>query len=242
MRRERGGENDDLVSYVQAGAHRVGQSIDVPSPVGRNIAGWAPVTIKLQPEAVVMLDQLREHPYFSGVWKTQSQVAWSMVYLGLQAVTNFLKDDWSGWRRFKSNAVVFSNAAMEHHRVQREATLHSAAKVYRKTIHMWLDRGDDFGSYMAWKTLESALQSREVCEDARSFDNIMATTDRSASLDAHLVYDNRAGELYRRLVPTNGGAVDNRAYSTLYAEMTSAYFMSLDSERDMADGAEDEIP
>lgn len=231
LRREKGGENDDLLSYVKAGAHRVGQSIDVPSPVGRNMAGWTPVQIKLQPEAIVMLDQLREHPHFRGVWKTQSQVAWSMVYLGLQCVTNFLQDDWQGWRKFKSNAVVFNNAAMEHHRLQREEVLHAAAKTYRRTIHQWLDKDSDFGKYMAWKTLDSALQSREVCEDVRSFDSIMVTPDRGVRLDSPLVFDNRAGELYRALVPINGGPVDSARHASLYTEMTAAYFMSLDEER-----------
>jgi hypothetical protein len=238
MRREKGSDNDDLVSFVQAGAHKIGQAVDVPSPLGRNMAGWAPVQIKLQPEAVVMLDQLREHPFFRGVWKTQSQVAWSMVYLGLQAVTNYLKDDWHGWRKYKSNAVVYTNAAAEHQRVVREEQLQAAAKMYRRTIHQWLDRGDDFGRYMAWKALDSSLQSREVCEDARSFDSIMATPDRGVALGSSLVFDNRAGEVYRVLVPVNGGPVDEAAYAKIYTEMTSAYFMSLDSER--GDSDEDE--
>lgn len=231
MKRDKGGENDDLLAYVKAGAHKVGQATDVPSPVGRNMAGWAPVQIKLQPEAVVMLDQLREHPFFRGLWKTQSQVAWSMVYLGLQSVTNFLQDDWQGWRKFKSNAVVYTNAATEHQRVTREETLHAAAKMYRRTIHQWLDKENDFGKYMAWKTLDSALQSREVCEDVRSFDSIMVQPDRGARLDSPLVFDNRAGDLYRHLVPNNGCPVDESAYASMYTEMTEPYFMSLDSER-----------
>jgi hypothetical protein len=231
MKRDKGGENDDLLAYVKAGAHKVGQATDVPSPVGRNMAGWAPVQIKLQPEAVVMLDQLREHPFFRGLWKTQSQVAWSMVYLGLQSVTNFLQEDWHGWRKFKSNALVYTNAAVEHQRLTREETLKAAASMYRRTIHQWLDKDTDFGKYMAWKALDSAIQSREVAEDVRGFDAIMVTPDRGVRLDSPLVFDNRAGDLYRKLVPNNGCPVDEAAHAATYTEMTEQYFMSLDSER-----------
>lgn len=240
MQRSKEKDNDDLVAFVQAGAHRVGQSIDVPSPNGRNQAGWTTVGIKLQPEAVVMLDQLREHPYFRGVWKTQAQVAWSMVYLGLQSVRNFMQDDWVGWKKFKSNAVVMSNAAMEHHRLQREEALSKAAQLYRRTIHGWLDRGDEFGKYMAWKTLESALESRNICEDVRKFDEIMRNPERGTAIGASLVFDNRAGDMYRLLVPTLGGPVDEGAKSVMYAEMTSEYFIQLDHERSAA-GGDDEF-
>lgn len=224
--------NDDLVQFVKVGRDKVGQATDVPTPQGRNMAGWSPIQFKLQPEAVVMLDQLREHPFFRGVWKTQAQVAWSMVYLGLQATANFVDESWTGWRKYKSNFVVYNNAAMEHNRLVREDVLHKAAQMYRRTIHGWLDKDDAFGKYMVWKTLESALAARDVCEDVVKFDSTMCTPERGVAIGSPLVFDNRAGELYRRVVTVNGFNVDQTAMAAVYTELTADYFHMLDTERD----------
>lgn len=232
------GSGDDLLAFVKAGAHKVGQSIDIPSPVGRNMAGWVPVQFKLQPEASVMLDQLREHPFFKGKWKTQAQVAWSMLYLGLTSVTKFLEEDWDGWSRYKSNYLAYSLAANEHNKVQRQEKLIAAAHLFRKSIHSWLDKGTAFGKYMAWKTLVTALETRDVVEDVREFDDVMVEATRTPA-SGGLVFDNRAGDLWVRCVTSSGGAIDEQSKHLLYVEMTNDYFLQLDADREAGDAEAD---
>ena len=235
------GSGDDLLAFVKAGAHKVGQSVDIPSPLGRNMAGWGPVQFKLQPEAMVMLDQLREHPFFKGKWKTQAQVAWSMLYLGLTAVTKFLEEDWDGWSKYKSNYLAYSIAASEHNKVSRQEKLVATAHLFRKTIHSWLDKDTPFGKYMAWKTLVTALETRDVVEDVREFDVVMSSADRSQTIGQGLVFDNRAGALWERCVTSHGCEVDEDAKHLLYVELTTDYFLQLDAERAGREGV-DETP
>ena len=230
------------MDFIRHGAHRVGQSIDIPTPLGRSTGGWVPLNLKLPQEQAIQLDQLREHPFFYGRWKTQAQVAWSMIYLGLHSVAKFVQDDhWDGWKKYKSNFLADQAAAAEWSKVKRQEALVHSVGLFRRTIHAYLDKNTAFGKYSAFKTLQRALDVREVVEDVREFDEAMLTPDRGVALGQACVFDNRAGELWRRCVPEPAGPIDEAAVNALMVEMTEPYYSELDAQRTQITEALDEF-
>lgn len=237
QRPKHGDDNDDLVDYVKQSAHKVGQAITLPSPLGRNQAGWGPLQFKVQPEVLVMLDQIREHPYFSGVWKTQAQVAWSMLYLGLQAMSKFLDPQWNGWRKFQSNYVVYHDAAYHHHKLASQHMLVESARMYRDTFKEWIERDNEVGKYMAWKVLDAALNAREIVTDCMEYDKAVLYEAPQILIHGTQV-SNPMAAYYKRCVPNIGWEVDEKARDLVYVELTNEYFLSLDAARGTDDNVD----
>lgn len=217
-------DSEALLAYIESGAARLGKSVQIPSPDGRTQAGWTTITnLKVQPEVVTMLDQLRAHPLFKGQWKTSSQVAWSMIYLGLKACRKFYADEDHSWDEYKSNYVMLDNVLSLFERQRREKALTDAARHLKTVIHNYLDKGTECGKWQAWKTLDKIITNRSVIEDTVLFDRTMCDLGPVA-IGSNTVFDTRAGDLWRRLYPTIGGEINEREERAIYDELTVAYF------------------
>ena len=223
-------DGEDLIRFIEDGANRIGKSVDIPAPEGRVQAGWVAVqSLKIQPEAHTMLEQIREHKLFKGKWKTSTQVAWSMIYLGLRAMYQFYEKD-DTFAGFRSNFLALTHANAEAENERKQETLKKAARMFRSTVHKYLDKQTAFGRYRAWVTLDHAVKAREMVEDVRAYDLLMRNPSAPAT-EGSLIFDNRAGEMWERLFPVTAGDIDEHAADDLYVEMTQPYFDELEATR-----------
>jgi len=177
---------------------------------------------------MTMLEQLREHKLFRGKWKTSSHVAWSMIYLGLQACYTFWSKEQDDWKGFRSNYIALTEAMAESSNKIKQEQLLKTARNFRGTIHAYLDKDTVFGRYRAWVTFDKAIKARDVVEDVKSYDELMLART-APNLDSNLVFDNRAGDMWSRVVPRAGGSIDESAADSLYIEMTQAYLDELEA-------------
>jgi hypothetical protein len=224
-------DGEDLLNFIEQGAGRVGKSVEIPSPDGQGQGGWTPLAnLKVQPEVLIMLDQLREHKLFKGKWKTTSQVAWSMIYLGLRSCYQFWSQDQDEWKEYRSNFITLTDSLAEVSNLKRQDQLIRASRNFRTTIHAYLDKGTAFGKYRAWRVLESAMEARDVVEDLKQYDTLMRSPAPPA-LNGNLVFDNRVGEFWEKLYPVITGGLDEEAADALYIELTQDYFDELDALR-----------
>jgi hypothetical protein len=220
--------NDDLVKFVEDSANRVGKAVEIPAPDGRSQAGWVAIQqLKLNPEAHVMLEMLREHKLFKGKWKTASQVAWSMIYLGLRACYQFYENDQS-FKDYRSNFMALNNALQEWENVKKQETLLLATKRLRAVVHQYLNKQTAFGRYRAWVTLDHAIKTRDMVEDVKSFDQNMRAPSAPLA-EGTLIFDNRAGEYWERLFPVLAGPLDEHAADELYVQLTQEYFDEIEA-------------
>lgn len=220
-------DGEDLLAFIEEGAHKVGKSVDIPSPEGRGQAGWVSLQqLKVQPEVFTMLEQLREHKLFKGKWKTGSQVAWSMIYLGLRSCYQFFEGD--EWKGFKSNFMALHNALQLAEQEKKQETLILAARRLRASVTSYLNKNTAFGRYKAWNTLEHCIKTRDMVEDVKTFDQNMRNPSGPV-LDSNLVFDNRVGEYWEKLYPVLAGDLDEDAADLIYNSLTQDYFDELDA-------------
>ena len=221
-------DEEDLLKFIEEGAHRTGKSVEIPSPEGRTAAGWTTLQgLKVQPEVFTMLEQLREHKLFRGKWKTASHVAWSMIYLGLQSCYQFYSKDDNNWSEFRSNFLAYQHSLAEHENEKKQWLLQNTAKKFRNLIHLQLDKGTAFGKYKAWVTLDKAIATRLVVEDVKQYDQYMRQPPPPL-LEANMVFDGRAGDYWEKLYPKVGGPLDEDAADLIYTSLTSEYFEELE--------------
>lgn len=221
-------DNDDLIKFIEDGAARTGKSVDIPAPDGRTQAGWVMLqSLKIQPEAHIMLEQLREHKLFKGKWKTASQVAWSMIYLGLRSCYQFYEKELDV-KSFRSNFMALTHAMQEVENQKKQELLVATARKLRAVIHQYLNKQTAFGRYRAWVTLEHAVKTRDMVEDVKSFDQNMRCPSAPVT-EGTLIFDNRAGEYWERLFPVLAGPLDEAAADQLYIELTQAYFDEMEA-------------
>jgi hypothetical protein len=221
-------EGEDLLAFIEEGAHRTGKSVDIPSPEGRVAAGWVAVQgLKIQPEVFTMMEQLREHKLFNGKWKTSAQVAWSMIYLGLQACHDFYSKS-EGFEEFKSNFRIWKASLAEKEAERQQELLNVSARNFRALVHRNLSKGTAFGRYKAWRILETMMKMRDSAEDVLMYDQQMRSPSGPV-LDSNLVFDNRAGEYWTKLYPTVGGPLDEDAADLIYTSLTTEHFAELEA-------------
>lgn len=221
-------DNDDLIKFIEDGAARTGKSVDIPAPDGRTQAGWVMLqSLKVQPEAHIMLEQLREHKLFKGKWKTASQVAWSMIYLGLRSCYQFYEKELDV-KSFRSNFMALTHAMQEVENQKKQELLVATARKLRAVIHQYLNKQTAFGRYRAWVTLEHAVKTRDMVEDVKSFDQNMRCPSAPVT-EGTLIFDNRAGEYWERLFPVLAGPLSEDAADQLYIELTQAYFDEMEA-------------
>ena len=229
MKRTESNDEEELLRFIEEGAHRTGKSVEIPSPEGRTQSGWVAIqALKIQPEVHTMLEQLREHKLFKQKWKTSAQVAWSMIYLGLQSCYQFYSKESVDWDEYKSNFVAHRNSLKEQEDLKSQELLIKTARTFRGVIHNYLDKGSAFGKYKAWRTIEKAIETRDVVEDVKAYDEVMRMPP-PPNLGANLVFDNRAGEYWGKLYPVIGGDLDDGAADTVYTSLTTEYFGELEA-------------
>jgi len=229
VKRTESNDEAELLKFIEQGAHRTGKSVEIPSPEGRQQAGWVALQgLKVQPEVFTMLEQLREHKLFKRKWKTAAQVSWSMIYLGLQSCYQFYSKDSAEWDGFRSNFMALSNSLKEKEDEKSQALLLTTARTFRGVIHKYLDKASAFGKYKAWKVIEKAIATRDVVEDVKAYDEVMRMPP-PPNLGANLVFDNRAGEYWGKLYPVIGGDLDDGAADTVYTSLTTEYFGELEA-------------
>lgn len=229
MPRSVNSDADDLLQYIEEGAGSIGRSVAIPSPDGRNRAGWSQLQdLKVQPEVMTMLEQLRQHVVFKGHWKTNTQVAWSMIYLGLKACQNFYTDNSESWNRYRSTFIVHEMASMAHDKQQQQEVLLNSARTYRNVFHKYLDKNTACGKYYAWKTLEDMMGARDMIADKVEFDHLVTTLGPIAIGNSQ-VFDNRVGDYWSRMYPIAGGEVRYIVMDSIYIELTESYFSELDA-------------
>ena len=220
-------EGEDLLAYIEEGSSRVGRSVAIPSPEGRARAGWQSVMdLKVQPEVFIMMEQLREHPLFKGQWKTNAQVAWSMIYLGLKSCKLFYANDDGTWERYKSNFVAYERAALEHEIQRQQELFKNTAKVYRGVFHKYLDSGDAHGKYRAMRTLESMMETRDLVENKTAYDRAVVELG-PVVIGQTQAFDSRIADYWTRLYPVVGGDLSIVAEREVYCELTTDYFDEL---------------
>lgn len=220
-------DSSDLIEYITSKGNRMEKSVQVPSPDGRTQGGWVAIqNLKVQPEVMTQLEQLREHPVFRGHWKTAAQVAWSMIYLGLCNMHEFLDDPGTeGWSQFKSAFRVMDLAnALETER-RRESILTEATTKIKQTLISYLDQDTPFAKYKAWKGIERAIEGRDSVEDTQKYDQLML--NGVPSVQSALFLRTEVAEIWRRLFPVPGGDLDHTAYDELYTIYTEPYFEEL---------------
>ena len=228
IRRNAEDDNDDLIKFIEEGANRLGKSVDIPAPEGRTQGGWVTLqSLKIQPEAHTMLEQLREHKLFKGKWKTASQVAWSMIYLGLRSCYQFYEKELD-LKSFRSTFMALTNAMYEHENIRKQDLLLLTARKTRAVIHQYLNKQTAFGRYRAWVSLENAIKTRDMVEDVKVFDQNMRCPSAPVN-EGSLIFDNRAGEFWERLFPVLAGPLDEAAADQLYIELTQEYFDEMEA-------------
>jgi hypothetical protein len=151
-----------------------------------------------------------------------------MIYLGLQSCYQFWSKDDEDWSEFRSNFLAVTQANALASEKTRQELLLKAARGFRTTCHSYLNKGTAFGKFKAWVILEKALGVRDVVEDIKQFDQLMRSPTAPV-LDDQMVFDNRAGEFWNKLVPIDAGPVDDAAADALYLELTQDHFDALDA-------------
>jgi hypothetical protein len=202
--------------------------VQIPTPDGRSQAGWQTLqALKVQPEVFTMLEQLREHKLFAGQWKTASQVAWSMIYLGLKACHQFYSGEEENWDGYRSNFIVYQQGLWAQEEMKKQEALIKGARSFRNVFHAYLNKGTAFGKYKAWKTLDSMINSRNVAEDTRSFDEAVCSPGAPA-LGSNLVFDNRIADYWTKIFPVAGGSLELTPMETIYVELTTDHYADLE--------------
>lgn len=233
MREDR--DSVDLLNFIEKKGNRIEKSIHIPSPEGRNMAGWTLMqNLKVQPEVVTMLERLREHPMFKGQWKTMAQVAWSMIYLGLRNVHEFLAMDREDFRDFKSAFSAMEIANQVHAADQRQKKLQAATEIFKTLINRNMNKGTAFGRYAAWRVLERAMEARGAVEDLKTFDLSMRTS--ISSEQTPLMVDSEASDMWIKLFPIVGGDLDQTKYEEIYLGLTQEYYDELEAVRKAQEG------
>lgn len=225
-----GNDDDDLLELIQQGGKAIEKAVQIPTCEGRNQAGWITLqNLKVQPEVMTMLEQLREHRMFRGMWKTSSQVAWSMIYLGVRAVNHFFSTNEQEWETFRSAYMTYSVALAEWAKEERQKTLHKAADIFKRLYHEHLDKGTAFGRYRAYTILEKAVNARSLCDDQKRFD--LEMYDAPSDAQVALLYDTRISDVWHRLYPTAGGELKEEVMDVLQIDMCEEYFEEQDKAR-----------
>lgn len=223
-------DGSDLIEFIESKGGRVEKSVGVPSPDGRNTAGWVTIqNLKIQPEIVTQLEQLREHRVFQGKWKTTAQVAWSMIYLGLHNMKEFVSTNEGDWDSFRAAYAVMEAANRVEKERAQERLLQKAAESFRAAVHEGMGAGTAFGKYSAWKAIDEAVKARESVQDLQLFDKKMRMGHASAVTP--LLMETYLSDIWKRLFPVIGGSLDERNLSMVYDSLTSDYFEELDAIR-----------
>ena len=228
-------DEDQLLKFIESGSGRTGKSVEIPSPEGRSAAGWTALqNLKVQPEILTMLEQLREHKLFKGKWKTGAHVAWSMIYLGLQSCYQFYSKEQEDWKGYRSNFIALNESLREKSNQHKQEQILSTTRNFRTTIHAYLNKDTAFGKFRAWVTLEKAMKARDVVEDVKQYDQLMRSPTAPV-LDSNLVFDNRVGTYWEQLYPALQGPLNEDAADALYIELTQDHFDELESARGVQD-------
>ncbi len=233
-------ENEDIIAYIEERGNRAEKSLQVPTPEGRPQGGWVLTqNLKVTPEMFTQMERLREHPALRGKWKTNTQVAWSMICLGLYNMREFLPDDGSNsFVEFKSAHRAMNAANEVFRKRQEQKILQEATDIFKSAALDELKKGTAYGKYAAWKAITKAIEARDSVEDVQAFDKLMRLPIGSSATP--LIVSDEVSVIWSRLFPVIGGSLNEDNEHTYHDAMTQPYYDELDAIRVEEQGDGDE--
>lgn len=221
-----GARNEDtsVVDWIRATEARRLRPADIPSPLGRSMAGWGDLRVKVQPEVQTLLDRLLEHRALRGKFQTKGHVGWMLIHLGAAAVYRYLEDNWAEQDDIV-HSITYRLAAVqaERARIQEREAVREVVNIQKDNIHSYLEWGTPEGKYRAYKALKAAFEAREYAPNKQRYDELMSGINhepmrisQSEHIDGERMYDKMVRGLEE----------------DVYHDLTQAYYDELDSERE----------
>lgn len=171
-------EEETITQWIEDTASRNLRPRDVPSPLGRSVAGWSEVRVKIPQELSNMIEQLMEHPALHGKFQTRSNVAWTLMHLGAAALYRYLKSEWRDQDNIIHSAMYrMSQVAAERNNIEERKAQMIAGRIALSNITEYLSWHTPEGKYLAWKSLSDAFDAQHLAPSKDDYNEMMCGDD-----------------------------------------------------------------